>query len=104
MYGIANVLYLFLLSASRSGDVCQMPKLCVQFQYPDTAFPKVLVPVTSRLSADLLRIGGVHHGAVQAPPPDRQRRGRVQVVLANHGATAGEHDPPVGGHGPHALL
>lgn len=54
--------------------------------------------------ADLQRVRGVHRGAVQAAAPARRLWRRDQVGLEDHGPTAGEHDPPVGGHGPHALL
>ena len=45
---------------------------------------------------------GVYGGGVQAPASARLLGGR-QVLLADHRAAAGEHDPPVGGHGAHAL-
>ena len=51
---------------------------------------------------DQQRLDGVHGGGIQTSPSARRQR-RGQVLVAYHGATAGEHDPPVRRHGAHAL-
>ena len=45
---------------------------------------------------------GVHDRGVQTPAPAWLHRGR-EVIVENHRATAGEHDPSVRVHGAHAL-
>lgn len=52
---------------------------------------------------DIQGVWGLHSGAVQAAAAARWLRSD-QVILEDHSAAAGEHDPPVWGHGPHALL
>lgn len=98
----------------RSADTCSSPGSsnprwvcwCPHALIPATQFLLLthFLYINFWISADLQRIRRVHRWAVQASPPAWWLWGRVQICLEDNCATAGEHDPPLRGHGTYALL